>query len=630
VKRWSRWGETMLLVVLPVLLYGRSLTFPLLDYDDPIYVGRNPAVRAPGFAGLRQAWSSPYFHDYIPLTHSSLWMDARLGGGSALPFRAQNLAWHIACSLLVAAAARRWIGERQGFLVALLFAVHPMAVESVAWVAARKNVLSLALYLGAYLAWCRGEETGRRAGGRIATGALFVLSLLAKPAGMGFPLVIGADAWLLRRRGPLRATAAALPFAVIAAGWLAFAIRLRHDIPDSPAAGPVGLLAIDLQVLARYALNTIAPAVLSAFYFVDLSGFASGAVWIGAAVLAGGIALPFVWIRRRAAAGFLLLWCLAGLLPALNVVPQPHPIADRFFYWSLPGFVAFLVLAAADGLDAMARRREPVAPLLRRAVPFGAAAVTIAFALLTVARAEAWHSSRRLFEDAVRKSPRCAVAHLHLGNVLSNNDSQKDKARAALIFERMFDCPDASVIKPIARDNATLYLALVEVAGGETGKADLRMRMQFAGREAAPDAQLFLSQYDLASGRPGAVIDRLERSVFSVPGLRQLAGTISASPGMPYRSRTGRLSRESDFYIAAQQREGLIRALTLLGQAYLKTDRPPDAVVAFSLVATMAPLDGELLTHLAAAYRASGDEARAGQAEADLQALSMAPAPSAE
>ena len=98
----KRWAQPVLLVALPVVLYGRSLTFPLLDYDDPIYVGRNPAVRAPALAGLRQAWSAPYFHDYIPLTHTSLWLDARAGGGAPLPFRLQNLAWHVACALAVA------------------------------------------------------------------------------------------------------------------------------------------------------------------------------------------------------------------------------------------------------------------------------------------------------------------------------------------------------------------------------------------------------------------------------------------------------------------------------------------------------------------------------------------------
>ena len=625
----KRWVQTVLLVALPVVLYGRSLTFPLLDYDDPIYVGRNPAVRAPGLAGLRQAWSAPYFHDYIPLTHTSLWLDARAGGlaqagGPApLPFRLQSLAWHVLCALAVSAAARRWLGERQGFLAALLFAIHPMAVESVAWVAARKNVVSLAFYLAAYLAWCRGEETGRRPLWRTACGALFLLSLLSKPAAMGLPLVLAADAWLLRRRRIAQVLLDAAPFGLVAAGWLAFAIQLRRDIPAQAAPGLAGLLALDLQVLARYLVNSAAPVFLSAFYYVDLSGPASPEVWASVAALVAGSALPFLWIRRRAIAGFLLLWVLAGLLPALNVVPQPHPIADRFFYWSLPGLLAFLVLTMADGVAAL-RSRAGNPARFRRVAAGAALAVAAGFAGLTLVRTEAWASSRRLFEDAVRKSPRSAVARMHLGNVLSNSPSQKDKARAAAQFERMFASPDAATIKPIARDSATLYLALVDIAGGNAPQADARMQAQFAGRESAPDVQLLLSQYDLAAGRPAAVIDRLETGLFSVPGLREMAAGLAASTGMPYGNRSGRLSREADFYFASQQREGLGRALGLLGQAYLATERPRDAVIAFSLVASLAPPGPELLGQLAAAYRAVGDEARAAQADADRARLSGA------
>jgi len=626
-----------LLVLLPVLVYSRSLRYPLLDFDDPVYVTQSPILRAPGLAGLALAWRRPYFHDYIPLTHTSLWLDSRLAGLHPLVFRLDSLAWHLLASFLVFLAARRWTeDETLAGLVALLFSIHPLAVESVAWVASRKNVIALPLFLSAYLAWTTGQQEGRRVAGRLAAIGLFVMSLLAKSASLGFPLVVFGDSLLLGGRRLRVALLEALPYALLAGGYLFFAIRLRHDLPETPLAGPFGIAAIDLQALALYLLNTIVPLRLSAFYTLDLDGFRAIASWAAMAALLAGLAGPFLWIRRKKRAGFLLLWVLAGLLPSLNLVPQPHPIADRFFYWSLPALLGFIVVAASEGLSALSQKiggRGPDGTPSRiasgRVGPLAGSAAVAAFAALACLRVGFWSSSQRLFEDAVRKSPGSSVAHMHLGNVLSNSPLESDKQRAAAEFETMLACPDAArALRPVARDGAAVFLARMEFARGLRSEADERIARQFSGREGNPDVALLLAQYELATDRPESVIRRLEPGILALPGIPQLGRMLMQAPEMPYRYGPGALSRASDVYLALQQREGLARALSLLGKAYLQAGRADEAATSLSIVCALSHPGAELLRDLASAYEAAGYSERAQACLRDAQALASPKGPS--
>ena len=615
----KRWQFLLLLAVLPIVVYAPSLRWPLLDYDDPIYVSQSPIVQSPGLSGLVLAWARPYFHDYIPLTHTTLWVDGRWGRANPLPFRLQGLGWHVLATFLFFHAARRWTGsEGAARAAALLFAVHPLCVESVAWVAARKNVVSLPLFLAAYLAWVRGE-TSRPILGRLGSAVLFLSSLLAKAASIGLPLVIFADSWLLRRKRVARALLDALPFAIIAAVWLYWAAGLRHDVPEKPLAGPVGIAAVDLQVLARYVLNTLLPLRLSAFYYVDLHGFAVPWPWMALGGLIACLGTPFLWLSDRKRGAFLLLCALAGSLPVLNLVPQPHPIADRFFYWSLPPLLCFLVVSVSEALRRLPRPAGAAGFTTRRRLEGSLAGVAVVvLAALSFARVGVWRSSMSLFEDAVRCSPLSSIAHMHLADKLASQPSSESRSRAAEQFRIMLSCPDAEVrLKQGVKDTAAVAIAEADLEKGLGAEADSRIARRFEGRETEPDAVLLLARYDLAARRPARAIERLEPLVHGIPGLTDFGRALLLSEEMPYRRAPIGPAGTRDSYIANMQRQALGKALRLLGRAYQSVGRPRDAAIVLGVASTIPPLTPALLGELSEAYRAAGLPQRADAAARD-------------
>jgi hypothetical protein len=619
----------VLLVVLPVLVYAKSLTYPFINFDDPVYVTQSPIVQSEGVSGLVLAWSRPYFHDYIPITQTTLWLDGQLGAMSPLPFRIQSLAWHVLAGLLVFFAARRWTAsEGMAGATALMFAVHPLAVESVAWISARKNVVSLVLFLAAYLTWARGEDKPSVIAHRIVAGFFFLAALLAKSASVGFPIVVFADSMLLRKRPARRAFLDALPYALIAVICLIFMLALRSDLPEERLTGAIGTIALDLQVLARYLINTVIPVRLSAFYYLDLRGFASPATWAAIGCLALGLAAPFFWIRRRRRAAFLLVWMLAGLLPAFNLIPQPHPIADRFFHWSLPGLICFLVIAAADALSValgwLERSRGHRTSRSVSALVPALVALAVITGLVGAAglRTRVWRSALVLFEDAVRKSPSSSVAHMHLGNILANSPSAVDKRRGASEFRIMLACPDSELrLKQVAKDGGTMFISQMDHADGMTQQADERMAAHFAGRESRPDVRLLLAQYELATGRPESVISRLEPLILQNSTLVEFGHSLVRSQEMPYRRRVSEMTGAWDIYLAGQQQQGITQTLTYLGKAYLEADRPLDAAVALSLLCAFTGPDPALVQDLGRAYEAAGYPQRAAVCYRDAEHL---------
>ena len=397
-------------LVLGVLLaYGQTGRFDYVSYDDPTYVTENPFVRA-GWTkeGLRAAFTSFHGANWHPLTWISHMLDVQIFGLRAGPSHWVNVALHAANAVLlfhflVRATAR----SAPAFFAAALFAWHPLRVESVAWVAERKDVLCAFFFFGSLLLYERWVRV-RSLTSYLLLALCVTLGMLAKPMLVSLPAVLLLlDFWPLRRLPRLRELAPRvrekLPLLGITLGVMALAFAAQRAGGATSSLGELPL-SLRLQNAAAafgvYIEQTIYPRGLACFYphaaivDSDPAALLRAPALRGLALLVVG-SVTAVVLRRRAP--YLLvgwLWTLGMLVPVIGIVQlgsQAH--ADRYTYLPLIG----IVTACVYGSDAWVAGRRSLQPL---ALAAGGALLATALAL-THRQVRVWRDSETLYEHAI-------------------------------------------------------------------------------------------------------------------------------------------------------------------------------------------------------------------------------------
>lgn len=379
----------MLLVAAVVLTYLGSLDGGFVS-DDVVAIRDNPLLRSLAPGNLVAIFSSFDDANYIPLKVLSLAIDQRLFGPEPFGYHLTNLVLHALCALLVRRILLA-LGLSAGaaLLTALLWALHPLQVESVAFMSERKNVLSALFFFAAFLAYARFARTARRRDWAVVM-LLFVLALLSKMNTVVLPALCIAYDWVYRGRIGRRTAAATLPLFAVGAlvVWYNLAGNATHGTTWHGGSPLVTWLSSS-TVVFRYLAAVVAPFELRTFYYVPLRGSLTdppvALSLLGLALLAGVTA----WlVARRRREGFWLLWFGITLAPMLNIVPFPTLMQDRYMYLPLLGVLA----AAATALDTGCRRAG-----VRRALAAGAGAAALAGALLSVRQIETWHDPHSLW-----------------------------------------------------------------------------------------------------------------------------------------------------------------------------------------------------------------------------------------
>jgi Flp pilus assembly protein TadD len=402
----------VLLTAATLAVFGQTLGAAFITADDGVYVTQNPTVQA-GLTGPGFRWAFG-FHDgnWIPLTWLSLMLDASIGGGGPRPFHLTNVILHLASTLLLFVGLTRMTScaGRSGF-VALLFAVHPLHVESVAWVAERKDVLSGLFFMLGLLAWAayvRRPSTSRY----LAVAGVLMLGLMAKSMLVTLPVVfLLLDLWPLRRATPLRRLIVEkIPLAAIAAvvGIVTIAAQRGEGAMSSLAAIPFPeRVGNALVSYAAYLVSMVWPQHLSFFYPHPGAGLPPWQVLASAALLFAITFAAWRTIRTHPYVAIGWAWYVIMLLPVIGLIQVGvQARADRYTYLPLIG--PFLAMTWAYG-DTV-RRRELVV---------GTAAV--AGVLLTGAayvQAGYWHDSVTLYTRALAVTTDNAVAHGNMGLAL--------------------------------------------------------------------------------------------------------------------------------------------------------------------------------------------------------------------
>ena len=442
-----------LLLLLTWIVFGQTVRHGFVNYDDPSYVLLQPEInRGLTLHGIRWAFTNTHSGNWHPLTSMSHMLDCSLFGLEPGGHHFMNVALHglAALSLFVVLSSMTAASWRSAF-VAMIFAIHPLRVESVAWIAERKDVLSglfFILTLAAYVRYARRPSLIRY----LATAALFTLGLLAKPMLVTLPFVLVLiDFWPLRRQTTLRTQIVEkLPLLVLSAGVCVATVLAQRATINSLDNLPLAWrLENAVVAIFKYVAQMFWPLDLAVFY-PHPRGTISPLLAVTAAVALGAITGFAVILRKRApyfAVGW--LWYLGMLVPVLGILQvgiQAH--ADRYTYLPQIGLYLLLTWGAADVLQRVNYRRV----LLASAV----AVITGALAVLAHAQVKHWRSSETLWRHTLAVAPNNAVAHTNLGNLLPAREAiaEYEKAIAAdpesaealnnLAWE-LAACPEASL-----------------------------------------------------------------------------------------------------------------------------------------------------------------------------------------
>jgi Flp pilus assembly protein TadD len=502
----GRWMAAAAIALGTAFVFAPLLAARFVNYDDPVYVYENAEVRSGLHAAtLRWAWTTGAAANWHPLTWMSHLLDVSLFGLRPAGHHATSVFLHAlnaALLFLVLDRATRMRGRAA--VVALLFAVHPLHVQSVAWIAERKDVLSTFLWFAATWVYLRHAEAPSPARWGAVT-LLFVLGLTAKPMLVTFPFaLLLLDFWPLQRRGWKPLLLEKVPWILLAAASSAVTYLVQRE---GRAVGgfeqyplPVRL-GNALLACGAYLRKTLWPSDLAVFYPHPGAHLSWGAA-AGWGLLLVGISAAAV--RERRSRPFLFVgwfWFLGTLVPTLGLVQVgEQAAADRYTYVPLLGIFLMVVWGVAEWIPG----RSAQAGLATAAVLACAGATRIR-------ELPAWSDSATLWTRALEATRDNYTAMLNLSALRIEQGRIRDAA--ALLRRAVVLRPD----NPMIRSNLGLVLTHL----GESDEASVHYLRALELEPNYPEAHSNLGFWLATKGRAAEAIVHWKEAI-------RLAGDYAA------------------------------------------------------------------------------------------------------
>ncbi len=545
-------------------------------WDDDAHVTR-PGLRS--LSGLWQIWSNVRAtQQYYPLLHSAFWVEHRLWGDSALGYHLVNVLLHATSAILLVIILRR-LNVPGARLAGVLFAVHPVCVESVAWISEQKNTLSLVFYLLSALAYLRFDGSRGRPGAcraYVLALLLFIAALLTKSVTATLPAALLVVLWWQRGRLTLRDAWPLIPwFAAGISGGLFTALVERKLIGAEGAAFDLSLVERCLlagRVIWFYLGKLAWPSGLVFVYpRWDVRTAAAGwAGYLAAAVLVTAA----LWLLRRRSRGPLAAWLffIGSLFPALgffNVYPFLYSyVADHFQYLASIGPLSLAAAAIATAMGPAGRGR-PFLPVLC------CGALVAGLGALTARECPKYADSQTLWRITIAANPGAWMARNNLGAEL--------------------------------------------MAAGRVGEAAAQIQESLALQPDNASAQTNLGKALIKLGRPAEALEHYARALEIAP--RYPTGHNELGAALMRMGRTGEAI--AHFQVALEENPAYANARVNLGSAFLQTGRAGEAAAQFEAALALDPGNPGTLADLGAALAGQGRLAEA--AEQFRRALAASP-----
>lgn len=468
------WRVDALIVLLCLLAFGPGLGAGFIHYDDPLYLMHNgELLDRGGLAGLLVAWDprrawDGRFLEFFPLRDSVYWLLYRRWGLWPFPYHLVSLAVHALASLLVRRVALAVGGSpRVAATTALLFAVHPIHVESVTWAAGLKDPLFTCAVLGSVLAYLRYREARRPGLFALALGC-FVGALLTKSMALSLPLLLLAAERFVGTPTPWRLIAQRLwGFGVVGALFVVQFVLIgrANDIVLGPHGGSWSAhLVLTAWAQVKYLQQALLPSSFRLIYcFAPPSGLGDVRLLIALGVFAAaGWALWRLRAHRRV--WFAAAWYGACLLPVANLVPFPAVMADRYLYAAVFG-VCLLAAGLLERLSTPARR-------------LATASVVLVLTLTCALRSNLWHDEEALWAES-DEDPACL-----LDTSPAAVDAHLLRARTTTSSQVALEAYTRALATPGIASSVRRCLALQEASTLALERGDLARAVPWA-REAA-------------------------------------------------------------------------------------------------------------------------------------------------
>jgi protein O-mannosyl-transferase len=573
MKQTSRFSPAWVVAICAALagitwtVFGQTLRYDFINYDDDLYVYENPNVVS-GLTRPAILWSFTHAHagTWHPLTSLSHMLDCQVYGLSAGGHHFTNVLLHtLAVVLLFLFLQQVTRAPWRSAFVAAVFAVHPLRVESVAWIAERKDVLSGVFFMLTLLAYARYVSGGRSLLRYLLVAFFFAFGLMAKPMLVTLPLVLLLlDYWPLCRFGShslgnhgnfarrstfSRLVAEKIPLFLLSLLCSLLTWWAQQAFMRSTSEIPLVLRAENAIVsYVRYLQQLLWPADLAPFY-PHPQALPSLLVIAAAALLVAISAVVLYYGRRRPYLTTGWGWYLIMLLPVIGLVQVgEQALADRYTYLPQIGIVLAITWTAAD---ATAGIRQ-----LQRFAAFAAVAVTVTLAWCAYHQTRYWRNSESLWLRTLAVTENNALAHNNLGSVWWRSGRVDDAIRE---YEAALKITPQS---PLARNNlGSAFLKQGKVA------------------EAIQEFQRVLS-----------------RDPQSITGRFNLAGALL---------RGGRVTEAvAEYEKALAIKPDFAQGHLALGHALMRADRLADAIAQFKIAVQLQPGYAHARNSLATAFAA--------------------------
>ena len=451
----SRWFG-LLLVFLILLVFQKAFIAQYVLWDDNALVLENPILKLPFWDALKTSFTTYYHGDYFPLTLMSYWFDVQLAGMNSTLQHVENLLLHIVAVLLLLDCFRKVTkNDNLSFLIALVFAIHPLQTETVMWISERKSLLSAVFSFLSLHFYLHSQDEEKRIWWYVLAVIFYLCAGLTKATALLLPLLFAVLDWQRFGKDFARLIKRFLPLGFLAALLMILRVQAYNSSvgADSQATwSSVYLLTVPVRAfnaLGIYLGFFFWPAKSSAIYsdfVVDSFTLTSAAI---CGILCLGL-LVYFW-RKSFFTRFCWLWFFLFLLPVLQIVPRINYVNERYMYLPIIGLAGVLFYFVRP-----------------KYVVWVSGVLALVMGGLAYARSDMWITNRKLWEQTLTVMPTSQIA---LNNLGLDYQSTGELSKAADLYERVLHLPKDDGNKILAYNNLANIYADSRFAGFSPQKA---------------------------------------------------------------------------------------------------------------------------------------------------------------